>query len=96
MPNLVNMLKAGPSPFISRLRGGPSYKRIIAEPEKTPQPAISNEIRAEIISLKEKGISLRKILAGLDSLNESEEVKDFAKQIYYGLSEPLTKVEETA
>ena len=88
MPNLIELLRSS-SPLIDRLRNRPVFRRVPVAPK--PESAPNSELGAEITSLKQKGTPLRQVLAGLEAIGKGDQ-GDFAKQIYFGLAEPLTRI----
>ena len=78
------MLKSGGNPLISALRGQPTFRRTPVAPD--------GDIKSEISELKNKGVPLRKINQALTSMGKTDFI-DKAKQIYFGLKEPLTKID---
>lgn len=96
MPNLSDKLRYSDSPLSAFLRGNPVFRTQIApQPQNSATGAnnAQNEAyKAEIAALKEQKVPLHKVLKGMDNLKLGEDLKDHAKQVYFGLTEPLTKV----
>lgn len=91
MSLFADKLRLSRNPLIDKLRGltPPKEELVFPEPAK---PVLGDDVKNEVMSLKEKKVPLRKVLKGIESLGLDESAKDFAKQIYFGLVEPLTKV----
>lgn len=89
MPHLSQMLRSS-SPLADMLRGEQVFRTQITPPTPKAEPDPHESVKKEIAQMKEQKVPLRATLKGLSAM-KLDDLHDYAKEIYFGITEPLTK-----
>src|SRR3990167_576610 len=93
MPSHLSQMLRSSNPLQDALRGRPVFRTQIA-PQSTQAVADPHEsVKKEIARLKEQKVPLRTTLKGLSAM-KLDDLHNYAKEIYFGITEPLTKATE--
>src|SRR3990167_7907134 len=93
MPSHLSQMLRSSNPLQDALRGRPVFRTQIA-PQSTQAVADPHEsVKKEIAQMKEQKVPLRTTLKGLSAM-KLDDLHDYAKEIYFNITEPLTRATE--